>query len=485
MHRLSLARAAHLIGVHRSTLQRMVAEGTIATTEGWVTTEELLRAFPGARIEAEAGLERVARIKEESFGRRVRERTLPSQEILAQRLFAQSRETTELRRLVQRYHALLESLDRLLESRQSQSPGLGAVREHLADGLGNLLADEPDPIAIMDDLSRVLTAHVHLRPSGRDFVVEGRDTLLEAGLKAGLKLGYGCGNGTCGLCKARVTAGDVQKVRPHDYPLSEAERSQGHVLMCAYAPVTDVEIETLEAAGPADIPAQSIVATVRAVRPLAPDTLLVHLQTPRSSRLRFLAGQSVTLGVAAAAGDVQGAYPIASCPCDDRNIHFHVGRDPSDELSVRLFEGTVAAGDAVTVTGPEGAFVLGESPRRQAVFVCCDLGFAPVKSLVEYALSADAAQSYAVLWLATRPDGHYLANQCRAWSEAFDEFRYVPLVHRDAAEGAAALVAAGREAIDFADCDIYVAGPGAFVDAAEFELRSAGAAPERLFTLGT
>lgn len=483
MHRLSLARAAHLVGVHRSVLQRMVREGTLAADEGFVTTEELLRAFPDARLDVEAGFERVARIKEESFGRRVRERMLPSQEILAQRLFAQSRELADLRRLVQRYHRLVEALDARLGERFAGHPEAARVREEITERLGTILADSSaDAFAVMDDVARVMTPHVRMKPSGREFFVEGRDSILEAGLKAGLKLGYGCGNGTCGLCRARVIDGEVQRVRAHDYPLSEAERAQGHVLMCSYAPVTDVDLETLEAAGPDDIPAQSIVTTVRAVQPLGDGTRLLHLQTPRSNRLRFLAGQSVTLGAATRGDDVNAGYPIASCPCDDRNLHFHIGRDDGDPFAARLFDGSLRIGDPVTVTGPEGRFVMREAPTRSAVFVCCDLGFAPVKSLVEYALSADAAESYGVLWLATRPDGHYLGNQCRAWAEALDDFRYVACANGDAARGAAELLAAGS-AIDVARSDLYVAGPAEFVGAAEFELRSAGVAPERLATL--
>jgi CDP-4-dehydro-6-deoxyglucose reductase len=484
IHRLSLARAAHLVGVHRSALQRMIREGTLAADEGMVSTEELLRVFPEAPIGVEAGLERLARIKEESFGRRVQERTLPSQEVLAQRLFGQSRELADLRRLVQRYHALIESVDARLARDFAGHPALEDMRAQLTEGLGALFAAEgADPIAVMDDFARVLTPNVRLRPSGREFFVEGRDTVLEAGLKAGIRLGYGCGNGTCGLCKARVTSGQVQRVKPHDYPLSEAERAQGHVLMCAYAPVTDVELETLEAQGPQDIPVQTVVAKVREVKPLSADTLLLHLQTARSSRLRFLAGQCARLGAALATGDVGGTYPIASCPCDDRNLLFHIGRDPHDGLAVNLFGGTIRAGESLTVTGPDGRFVLRETRGAGATFLCCDLGFAPVKSLVEYALSADAAESYAVLWLATRADGHYLANQCRSWAEALDDFRFLPVAHADPAQGATALVEAARGAMDLATRDLYVAGPEAFVQAAEFELRSAGVSPDRMSLL--
>ena len=34
----------------------------------------------------------------------------------------------------------------------------------------------------------------------------------------------------------------------------------------------------------------------------------------------------------------------------------------------------------------------------------------------------DAAPSMALFWLATRPDGHFMGNLCRAWTEALDGF---------------------------------------------------------------
>jgi CDP-4-dehydro-6-deoxyglucose reductase, E3 len=67
---------------------------------------------------------------------------------------------------------------------------------------------------------------VTVRPSGHQFAVEGHDTLLQAGMRAGLKLNYGCGNGTCGMCKVRVTAGQVARTMPTDYPLSETEKGR-------------------------------------------------------------------------------------------------------------------------------------------------------------------------------------------------------------------------------------------------------------------
>ena len=280
----------------------------------------------------------------------------------------------------------------------------------------------------------------------------------------------------------RVSSGQVAKSQPFDDPLSEAEKAQGDTLMCAHtAASSELTLELLEASGPSDIPQQQIVTQVRAVTTLAPHTRLLHLQTPRSHRLRFLAGQSVTLGqTGPKGGDVHGQYPVASCPCDDRNLHFFIPRNSLDPFAQQLFDGHIKAGDAVTVWGPDGEFVLNEG-HRPLVFAACDSGFAPIKSLIEHALALEAAPSLSLFWLATQSDGHFLANQCRAWSEALDQFEYELLSDTDIAVGAARMARAIRSDLFEIECDFYVAGPELFVRTLDAELRAAGIPAAQIF----
>ena len=479
---VTIWRAAQLVGVARGVLQRRVQSGEIVLADGLVSTERLLELYPQAELEASGLLARVTQIREEAFGRRVRERMLPSQDVLAQRLFEQSRELADVQRHLQRYHALVIALRERMRELQALrrdagnggDPGLLELERQLDDGLARALATEPvDVLDVMDDALKVMSAQVTLRPSGHQFVVEGHLTLLEAGLRAGAKLNYGCGNGTCGMCKVRVTSGQVARTMPTDYPLSESEKAQGYVLSCAHtAASAELTLETLEAGGPADIPQQTIVARVRATSPLGADTMRLHLQTPRSHRLRFLAGQSVVLGLAD--GENQRAsHPIASCPCDDRNLHFYIARDAADPISRQLFAGALEPGAAITLWGPSGEFVLAASPHP-LVFAACDTGFAPVHSLIEHALSLDESPSIALFWLAVRPDGHFLAKQCHAWSEAFDDFEITLSANADAAQGAQEMAAAMRADLFDIDCAFYIAGPAAFVDTLRAELGAAG-----------
>lgn len=307
---------------------------------------------------------------------------------------------------------------------------------------------------------------MRIEPSGHIFAVEGSESLLEAALRAGLALEYGCSVGSCGKCKARVVSGTTLKTHHSDYPLTAAEKTAGVVLMCCNSAAADLVIEAGEAHGAADMPVQTIEARVKSVGPLGEDMRLLHLQTPRTRRLRFLAGQSVTLELP---GGESVSLPVASCPCDDRNLHFHVRRRPGKAFADAVF-GALKATDPVQVEGPRGEFVLDEKSPRTPVFIAWEDGFAPVKSLVEHAMARDTGATLHLYWIAAGAKGHYLDNLCRAWSDALDEFSYTAVtVAADLPPGAAMRHALGpllREHPRLEACDLYFCAPASIAAAA-------------------
>ncbi len=103
-------RAAQLVGVPRGVLQQRVRAGEIELNDGLLSTEALIRLYPDTDIERSGLFERVMQVQEDAFLHRVRERLLPSQEVLAQRLFRQSQELADVQRHLQRYHALVLEL---------------------------------------------------------------------------------------------------------------------------------------------------------------------------------------------------------------------------------------------------------------------------------------------------------------------------------------------------------------------------------------
>ncbi|MBT9613929.1 MAG: 2Fe-2S iron-sulfur cluster binding domain-containing protein [Burkholderiales bacterium] len=306
-----------------------------------------------------------------------------------------------------------------------------------------------------------MTYNVLLHPSHHTFLVNGADSLLEAGLRAGLAMNYGCSSGNCGLCKARVVSGQVEKIRHQDYVVSEAEKNQGYVLLCSHTAASDLVIEATEATGVNEIQLQEIDARVKEVKLLTDKVMLLHLQTPRTNRLRFMAGQSVALSI----GDDASDYAIASCPCDDRNLQFNVRNIPGNPFAARVFN-SVRSGDTINVYGPVGEFVLKPESTRPLLLLACNSGFAPIKSLIEHAMSLERAESLHLYWLATVQGGHYLSNWCRAWGDALDNFYYHELnadsLQEPNLDRVLARVTADHP--NLSQFDVYVAGPSSFVN---------------------
>ena len=473
---LTLLRAARLVGVSRGALQSKIRSGELVAFEGMVSAEDLLRAYPEIKLEDNAALERIERIKDTAFAQRVRERLLPSSEVLVARLTEMSRERAQVQAQLEYYRALVAQLQVKLREFGDAPPQTAAAR--LLAWLTHSLeagpqGDEPQPLLVQDNFLRIMTAHVRVKPSGREFFVDGNDGLLEAALRAGLSLDYGCSIGSCGKCKARILSGAVQKTRHSDYALTAAEKNAGVVLMCCNTAVVDLVIEAREAHGAADMPLQKIEARVRSVNPIADDMRLLHLQTPRTNRLRFLAGQSVSLELP---GGLTASCAVASCPCDDRNLQFHIRRRAGNAFAERVFDGLKGV-DTVRVEGPRGEFVLNEESHRPLIFIACETGFAPIKSLIEHAMALDAAEALHLYWIASGK-GHYLDNLCRSWSDALDNFRYAPLTADGALPDEAVMQSALQQVLQahprLGDYDIYVAGPGPLAIAAEFLLLEHG-----------
>jgi CDP-4-dehydro-6-deoxyglucose reductase len=460
---LTLSRAARLVGVSRGALQQRMKDGDLPTFEGKIAASDLVRLYPHTRIEQDQELERVTHIKETAFARRVRERILPDAEVLALRVQELGMELARSQALAEHYRDVLARVQRELSS-SATALASRALLEHMELALRQPVLGKIDDDALwaQDSVLRVMTAHVRTQPAGHDFFVEGNDSLLDAGLRAGLALSYGCSDGRCGRCKARLLAGRVKPIGNGDQALSDAERREHDILLCAHTAVTDLVIETVEATGPRDIAVQRSPARVKSISHPTLDMTLLHVQTPPQQRLRFLAGQSFQLSLP---GGSQAQHLGAGCPCDERNLYFHVRRDGpfANAVFAQLREG-----QTINIAGPYGEFALDQDSPRAVIFLAYDTGFAPIQGMIEHALALDNAPSLTLYWLAARAEDHYLNNLCRSWTDALDNFHYTPVTvpaQSDDFTDAVQHIVAEYPALQ--DLEIYAAGPAAFVAAVE------------------
>ena len=333
-----------------------------------------------------------------------------------------------------------------------------------------------------------MSSIVELHPSGRRFQAEPGETVLEAALRAGRSPAFGCANGSCGECRARIVAGEVEPVRFHDYSITEAEKRAGYALLCSVAPRGDLVVESTETSGVDDIAPQRVRARVTRVEPASDDHAVVHLKVQRARVLRYLSGQRATIRF-------DGVPPcetwLASCPCDAVNLRIHVRRDAGDAFAGFVLD-VLRRGAKATVEGPTGRFVLDDDSPRGLLFVAFDTGFAPVESLIEHAINLEIEVPIRLVRVVRGEGPPYRHNYCRAWADALDDFHYRAVETPGDGESWDATAArvlravrradsSGPGAMDATDAmDAYVAGPTGFTAACRRRLLESGVPGDRV-----
>jgi CDP-4-dehydro-6-deoxyglucose reductase len=252
-------------------------------------------------------------------------------------------------------------------------------------------------------------------------------------------------------------------------------------LLCTAHAATDLVIEAGEAKSSRDIAHQQIKARVNKIEVVSEHVRILQLRTPRSSPLRFLAGQHVMLSIPGVGGIDSS---IASCPCNGGLLQFHIPHVQDNDFVAHLFSG-LRYGSEVVVEGPFGAMTLDDDSTRPLLLVAQDHELAPMKSLIEHAINLDLAQPVRLIWLA-HAGGHYMDNFCRSWGQALDDYRFFPLAYgegeSDETQAVHAMRVIGDEVAVPGDWDIYWAGSSAFNQALHQQLLTVGADGQRLFS---
>jgi CDP-4-dehydro-6-deoxyglucose reductase len=481
---ITLSRAARLVGVKRGALQTKIQQGELRTFEGELLLADLLQVYPQTRVEDTTMLERVENIMERAVNKIVRPASddVPDTDTLAARILALGQELAQARQEARRYADLVADLKQKLDelapaAEQTQDRTFSKLRDWFTLALASTetAADDSDILA-REAFLRVMAAQVRILPSGHEFFIEGSDSFLEAGLRGGLALDYGCSNGNCGKCKAKVVSGQVKKICPHDYILSDTEKGLGYILTCCNTAVTDVVLEAEEALGSGDIPQQEIDIRVRKTECPDDRIIILHARTPRTRRLRFLAGQYLSLQL----DGLPAQYcSIASCPCDDMNLQFHISVISGNPFSEQL-AGAVKANTVISIRGPAGTFTLNEDSPRSIVFIAVDAGFGPIKSLIEHAMALDMAENLHLYWITTPENSHYMGNLCRSWDDALDNFSYRPLEATATSPVAELLpeIITGLDAVG--ELDFYVCAPDPLLETIASCLTDQGVATAHL-----
>lgn len=324
---------------------------------------------------------------------------------------------------------------------------------------------------------------VTIRPSGHEFDVEDDESVLEAALRQGFALPYGCRNGGCGSCMGDLLSGEVDYGPKLPRAISEADLAAGKALFCQAFAMSDLEIGVPEIGAAKDIVVKTLPTRVVQMTRLNHDVMELRLKLPATERLQFLAGQYIDILLK---DGRRRSFSIANPPHRDEALELHVRHVPGGFFTGLVFN-SMQPKALLRIEGPLGTFFLREDSERPVLMVAGGTGFAPLQGMLEHAFAQGVKRPIHLFWGARCREDLYRHEQLLAWCEEHPNLRYTPVL--SAAEDDAdwngergwvhdALL---RTYPELAAYDLYMSGPPPMIEAAKPAFAAHGLPSDRLF----
>jgi len=329
-----------------------------------------------------------------------------------------------------------------------------------------------------------MSHQVTIAASGHTFTVEASETVLEAALRQGIILPYGCRNGNCGACMGTLIRGSVNYDGDLPAALNGVDAAQNKALFCQARPQTDLAIKVREVDAARDIEVRTLPCRVNKLEHLAHDVIRIYLKIPAAERLQFLAGQYIDVLLKEHA---PRAFSIANAPHDDDFIELHIRNVSGGYFSAQVFN-QMQEKAMLRINGPLGTFFLREDSSRPAILIAGGTGFAPVKGMLEHAFHTSVEKPLHLFWGVRSQRDLYLDELPRYWQQQHGNFRYTPVLSEPQAsdnwQGATGFVTdrVVEHYPDLSGYDVYMSGPPVMVEVGHTLFRKHGLDEARFFS---
>ncbi len=267
-----------------------------------------------------------------------------------------------------------------------------------------------------------MTFQITVLPSGRQFSCEADETILDAAMRNGIGLPYGCKNGACGSCKGKLQSGQISHRHHQSQALTAEEESKGQALFCCATAHSDLVIEAREVLG--DFPIKKMPTRINKIERLGPDVIVLSLQLPANERLCYRAGQYIDFILK---NGERRSYSLANPPHLDANLSLHIRHMPGGIMTDQVF-GSMKERDILRFEGPLGSFFLREESEKPMILLASGTGFAPIKALIEHAIHLQTNRPMTLYWGGRRPHDLYMHRLCLEWAENHAQFQYIPVI---------------------------------------------------------
>ena len=328
-----------------------------------------------------------------------------------------------------------------------------------------------------------MTHHITIGNTGHQFTANLDETILEAALREGLILPYGCRDGACGSCKGKLIKGSIDFGRYSNKALTETDREAGMALFCQAVPLSDLIIEAREVRKAGDIRIRTLPCRVQRIERPADDVVVLRLKLPANERLQFLAGQFLDILLK---DGTRRSFSMANAPHDDELLQIHIRHVPGGAFTDHVFS-KMKERDILRFEAPLGTFYLREDSTKPIVFVASGTGFAPIKAIIETAFAKDIQRPTTLYWGGRRPRDLYMQELPLKWAAERAGFKFIPVISdalpEDNWAGRTGFVhrAVIEDFPDLSGYQVYACGVPVMVDAARRDFTTLCRLPETEF----
>ncbi len=321
---------------------------------------------------------------------------------------------------------------------------------------------------------------VQIKPNEHQFYVESNETVLDAALRQGINLKYGCRNGACGACKGKLLKGELH-YEDDPIALSDDDKEENLALFCAAMPDSDLVIEVDEIDLDSAIEIKTLPCRIQKMNHLCDDVMQLFIKLPASERLQFLPGQYIDILLE---DGRHRSFSIANAPHNDEFLELHIRLVENGLFTPKVFN-SLQAKDLMRIEGPHGSFFFHEDSDRDIILVAGGTGFAPIKSIIEHLIEEKISRTIHLYWGARSEADLYLNDLSESWIAGNKNIHYTPVLS-EAETTWSGKTGYVHQAVldDFADLnafDIYTCGPPAMIIAAKEEFQTRGMNPASFY----
>lgn len=326
---------------------------------------------------------------------------------------------------------------------------------------------------------------IELEESRKTFTINEGETILTAAQRNNIKLAYGCKNGACRSCKAKILEGQFLQTKFISSALSEDEIKKNIALLCCTEAKSNMKILAHELICMDGQEITKKTCKIIKINKISPDIIILEIQLPKKVIFDFLPGQYVEILLPQG---IRRPYSLSNTATKAKEgiLEFHIRHVKGGLFTDWLFkEGKI--GDSLRFEGPLGTFFLRNDTSKPIIFLASGTGFAPIKAIIEDSIKQKSSRQMILYWGAKNKTDLYMMELAYSWQQQLPHFSFVPVLSEfptvETWKGKIGLVhqIVVEDFPDLSNFEIYACGSPTMVNLARRDFITKHLLPEQAF----